>query len=32
MSPAPPPPQHRQREHHDSGHPGMQLETAAGLV
>jgi hypothetical protein len=28
----PPPPQHRQREHHGSAHPGVQLETAARLV
>jgi hypothetical protein len=32
MSPMPPPPQHRQREHHGSAHPGVQLETAARLV
>jgi hypothetical protein len=33
MSLAPaPPPQPRQHKHHDSGHPGMQLETVAGQV
>jgi hypothetical protein len=32
MSPAPPTPQHRQRERDGSGHPGAQLKTAARLV